>query len=239
MLINELAHKYNISIRTLRYYDEIELLKPKRNESNIRIYDSYQIERLELILLFKMFNFNLSSIKTILDSKDNTLLNASLHDELHTITDNLRELSHKKQLIQSLLQSFGNEEISKSTIRRFIQEQLYFNINDERTISMIEKSDSTILEIGVGLIPIASNELGEPLLKAIKETRENLEKIYSEKLKLVRVRDNIDLEPLAYQIIFENEIITKSKVTSIDHNDQVSTIVEALKPFLLLAKQNN
>ncbi len=238
MLINKLASKYNISIRTLRYYDEIELLKSNRNESNIRIYDLSQIERLELILLFKMFNFNLSSIREILNSKDNHLLNVSLHDELHSISNKLSELGHKKQLIQSLIQSFGKEEISKSTIRRFIQKQLYFNINDERTISMIEKSDSTILEIGVGLIPIASNELGEPLLKAIKETREKLEKIYSEKLKLVRVRDNEDLEPLAYQIIFESEIITKSKVTSNDYNEQVSTIIESLKPYLLLAKQN-
>jgi DNA-binding transcriptional MerR regulator len=40
MQINEVAKLVNISVRTLHYYDEIDLLNPKKiNSSGYRIYD--------------------------------------------------------------------------------------------------------------------------------------------------------------------------------------------------------
>ncbi len=236
MLINELAKKYKISIRSLRYYEEIGLLTSTRNSSNIRVYDDVQIENLKLILLLKIFNFSLSSIKEILTSKDKTLLGQKLQQELSDLTQNIDELNYKRHLIKSLLHAFGEEEISTAAIQRFIEEQVFFKAEEERTIAMLEKSDTVILEIGTDLIPIASPDNQEPLLRAIKETRQDLESLYKEDLKLVRVRDNEDLSPLTYQIIYKGSIVSKSTVTSQDHMSQVETIMETLKPYLLLSK---
>lgn len=237
MLINELAKTYKISIRTLRYYEEIGLLTSTRNSSNIRVYDDTQIEKLELILLLKMLNFNLTSIKEILNSKDKALLGHKLRKELENLTINIDDLNHKRQVIKSLLQAFRTEEISTTSIQSFIQEQLYFKAEEERTIAMLEKSDTVILEIGTGLIPIALPENKEPLLKAIKQSREELETLYKENLKPVRVRDKEeDLDPLSYQIIYKNKTLLTSTLTSEDQKIQVDTIITALKPYLLLSK---
>ena len=52
--IKELSQLTGISIRTLRYYDEIGLLKPTRlTEAGYRLYDDKALERLQEILFFK------------------------------------------------------------------------------------------------------------------------------------------------------------------------------------------
>lgn len=46
--ISQLAKLAGISTRTLRYYDEINLLKPKRiNSSGYRIYGQEEVDRLQ------------------------------------------------------------------------------------------------------------------------------------------------------------------------------------------------
>lgn len=53
--IQKLAQLAGISIRTLRYYDEIDILKPARiNSSGYRIYGQDEIDRLQQILFYKL-----------------------------------------------------------------------------------------------------------------------------------------------------------------------------------------
>ena len=52
--IKQLANLSGVSTRTLRYYDEIDLLKPKRiGENGYRIYETEQIDTLEQILCYR------------------------------------------------------------------------------------------------------------------------------------------------------------------------------------------
>ena len=49
--IQKLAHLAGVSTRTLRYYDEVGILKPKRlSSSGYRIYGSKEVDRLQQIL---------------------------------------------------------------------------------------------------------------------------------------------------------------------------------------------
>ena len=57
--INELSKIAKISTRTLRYYDEIDLLKPKRiNSSGYRIYGEYEVDKLQQILFIKLWDLS-------------------------------------------------------------------------------------------------------------------------------------------------------------------------------------
>ena len=52
--IKEVSQLTGISIRTLRYYDEIGLLKPVRiKENQYRLYDDKALEKLQEIMFFK------------------------------------------------------------------------------------------------------------------------------------------------------------------------------------------
>lgn len=67
--VKEISRLTGISVRTLHYYDEINLLKPtKTTDAGYRLYDDTALERLHSILLFRELQFSLKEIRTILDS---------------------------------------------------------------------------------------------------------------------------------------------------------------------------
>lgn len=67
--VQKLSKLAGISPRTIRYYDEIGLLKPKRiNSSEYRIYGKEEVDRLQQILFYRELGLNLESITEILDS---------------------------------------------------------------------------------------------------------------------------------------------------------------------------
>jgi len=64
--VQKLAQMAGVSARTLRYYDEIGILKPARiNSSGYRIYGQAEIDRLQQILFYRELGVNLESIKDI------------------------------------------------------------------------------------------------------------------------------------------------------------------------------
>lgn len=67
--VKEISRLTGVSVRTLHYYDERDLLKPtKVTEAGYRLYDDTALERLHSILLFRELQFPLKEIKAILDS---------------------------------------------------------------------------------------------------------------------------------------------------------------------------
>lgn len=65
--INKLANIAGVSTRTLRYYDEIDLLKPCRiNSSGYRIYGEKEIDILQQIMFYRSMDMKLSDIKDII-----------------------------------------------------------------------------------------------------------------------------------------------------------------------------
>jgi len=71
MKIKEVSNLANISIRTLHYYDEINLLKPNSfDSSGYRNYDEKNLEKLHKIMFLKEMDFSLLEIKEILNNDD-------------------------------------------------------------------------------------------------------------------------------------------------------------------------
>jgi Predicted transcriptional regulators len=67
--VRQLAEIAGISSRTLRYYDEIGLLKPARtNSSGYRIYGQREVDRLQQILFYRELGVDLERIKEIIDA---------------------------------------------------------------------------------------------------------------------------------------------------------------------------
>ncbi|WEV70447.1 MerR family transcriptional regulator [Lactobacillus sp. ESL0785] len=60
-----------LSARTLRYYEQLGLIKPERDStSNYRQYQENDVTTLQQILIFKKMNFRLSVIKDILQNPE-------------------------------------------------------------------------------------------------------------------------------------------------------------------------
>lgn len=67
--VHELGELAGVSARTIRYYDQIGLLKPaKLNPSGYRIYGPAEVDRLQQILFYRELGVSLKKIKEILNS---------------------------------------------------------------------------------------------------------------------------------------------------------------------------
>ncbi|THF81727.1 MerR family transcriptional regulator [Cohnella fermenti] len=67
--IQKLARMAGVSTRTLRYYDEIGLLKPARlTSSGYRIYGGHELERLQHILFYRELEVDLDTIARIVNA---------------------------------------------------------------------------------------------------------------------------------------------------------------------------
>ena len=67
--VKEVSMITGVSIRTLRYYDEIGLLKQTElTETGYRFYDNKALEKLQKILFFRELEIPLIDIKKIMDT---------------------------------------------------------------------------------------------------------------------------------------------------------------------------
>ncbi len=94
--IQKLSSLAGISTRTLRYYDEIGLLKPARiSSSGYRIYGQREVDLLQQIMFYRELGVNLETIKDILTSKD--------FNELDALKQHLVKLLAQKQQLELLI----------------------------------------------------------------------------------------------------------------------------------------
>lgn len=94
--VQKLAKIAGISTRTLRYYDEIEILKPARiNSSGYRIYGEKEVDRLQQIMLYREMGVNLETIKTIVTKAS--------FDEAAALQEHLKHLLAQRNQIDQLI----------------------------------------------------------------------------------------------------------------------------------------
>ena len=107
MNIGEAAKKSGLSVKTVRYYDEINLIKPIKNKAtNYRHYTTADLAKLQFIGKARRFNFSIKECKELLSLYENqnrsskevrnlTLTKIAEIDLKLTELENLREqLSH-------------------------------------------------------------------------------------------------------------------------------------------------
>ena len=107
MNIGEAAKKSGLSVKTVRYYDEINLIKPIKNKAtNYRHYTTADLAKLQFIGKARRFNFSIKECKELLSLYENknrsskevrnlTLMKIAEIDVKLTELENLREqLSH-------------------------------------------------------------------------------------------------------------------------------------------------
>jgi len=229
MLINDVARKYDISTRTLRYYEELNLIKSQRNERNTRVYDQASIKRLEMILLFKHLNFSLSDIRAIFHEASPDL-NKRLKSQLLNVDHAIMELKYKRTLIQSALKTYGSGDLSQATLQSFLEEQLFIRSNEERWLQMRDYKEIR-LEIGEGLIPIAIEEA--PLFLAIKTLRQELKEKHNIEMDKIRVRDMTDLAFEEIRILIGDDVIIRKEITGTQLDIQVDQIITHLKSVVI------
>ncbi|MGD9569548.1 MAG: MerR family transcriptional regulator [Sedimentibacter sp.] len=95
-----------VSTRALRYYDEIEILKPARiNSSGYRIYGEKEVDLLQQIMFYRELGLDLDSIKEIISSPN--------FDERNALKQHYKELLARRQQLDALIHNVEKTIFSK------------------------------------------------------------------------------------------------------------------------------
>ena len=90
--VQKLARLAGVSARTLRYYDEIGILKPARiNSSGYRIYGKKEVEILQQVLFYRELGVDLENTREIITSPDFNALQA-LHEHRQKLLEKKEQL---------------------------------------------------------------------------------------------------------------------------------------------------
>ncbi|RKM61486.1 MerR family transcriptional regulator [Butyrivibrio sp. CB08] len=105
----ELAKKLGVSARTVRFYDEKELLNPcDYSESGYRLYDENSVLRLQKILMLKYMDFSLEQIADMM-KKDEAVIDMqkSLEQQEELLLD---KREHITRLIEAIRKTKNSDE---------------------------------------------------------------------------------------------------------------------------------
>lgn len=115
--ISDLAEEFGLTTRTIRYYEELGLLKPRRSEGGRRLYSGREYTQLKLVLRGKRFGFSLDEIKemVLLFDEDRTgekQLERTIeygNEKLAEVNERIAELVEIKGEIEKLLADFNGK----------------------------------------------------------------------------------------------------------------------------------
>lgn len=129
--VQKLARLAGVSARTLRYYDEVGLLKPARISANgYRIYGEAEVDTLQQILFFRALGLELSTIAAVMHDPAFDRLSA-LQSHLHALEDQRARLE--------LLIGNVQKTIEKEEGRRTMSDKEKFEGFKQRMIDDNEK----------------------------------------------------------------------------------------------------
>ncbi len=96
--IGQLAKLAGVTTRTLRYYDQIGLLKPTRtSEAGYRLYDSAGVDALQQILFYRALGVGPDEIKSI--------MNAPSFDRQNALEEHLAALLARRGQLDALIET--------------------------------------------------------------------------------------------------------------------------------------
>lgn len=145
--INEISKLYGIGVDSLRYYEKVGVLKPRRDSNGYRLYSLKDIYKLNIIRDLRRLDFSMQQIKEYLDnlSIDNTL--EMLENEQELIQRQMEKLRATRLSIRSRmdnLRMLSNVVTEEFTVKTF-QKRLCLRLNAE--ITRDEETDFAIKKL--------------------------------------------------------------------------------------------
>lgn len=241
MKINDVAKKYKTTKRSLRYYEEIGLIKSTRiGAAQSRCFDDISINRLEQILLLRSVQFSIKDISLVLLSDNADTAFEIFLNRLKELNKKIDELTYFKAIISSFIKIGSNIGIDNINIYQLLKDQIYIHHNDERMINMEKSYEGDIikLEFGLGIVPIISPKENSNFLEQIKAMRNKLENETSKDIPLIRVCDNGELKDLQYRISIKGKTLIDNDLEIVPETDRASEILRYLE-FIVKSNIDN
>ena len=141
--IGQVSKFFSISTRTLRYYEQIGLIKPvKKDDFAYRMYNEETIKRLSQIIVLRKLRIPLKQIAVILQRADTNVAIEVFERNLADIEDEITALSTIRSVIKTFIEHLNLE----STIFTLPDDEGLLEIVDSLTITKINFKEEKPLE---------------------------------------------------------------------------------------------
>lgn len=223
--VKDVSEITGVSIRTLRYYDEIGLLKPTElTEAGYWLYDNKALEKLQEIMFFRELEIPLADIKEMMENPD--------YDREQALSAQKTLLEHKRNRLNGIIEliadvtkgvntmsfeAFNNEDVQKiidHTLSCMSKESIDMQVEEYGSMEKFREhlssgfaNEQVVADLlkwygskekAMEAVMQATGDPGE-----IKEEQEENEKIYR---RFMAAKENGDkeLEHSAVEMLAEN-----------------------------------
>ena len=139
--INDVVDSFGISSRTLRYYEEMGLLRSSHPDNKSqRYYDAAALERLKQIIVLRKLQISVKDIVTVFKSEDMAALIQAFVDKLESIDTEISALSELRRLVDDFLHKMLMNGVKKISAITLLYEET------EKRLAAADKSESLTFE---------------------------------------------------------------------------------------------
>lgn len=167
MKIRDVSSKYHITARTLRYYEDMGLLKSIRRDGvAYRMYDENAVKRIEQILILRKLNISIKDIQRIFSASGSEVVLEVLGKKVENIDDEVLLLQELKGIVLDFIREIeqlnftDNSHIKQLYDKAKEIETQFTNVeyigkpaNISRLIEITEKLDKKIPDVMVVRVP--------------------------------------------------------------------------------------
>jgi DNA-binding transcriptional MerR regulator len=149
MTIYAVSREFNVSTRTLRYYEQIGLLQSaKKEDYAYRAYDDAAVKRLRQILLLRKLRISLKDIGVLLKNNDAAAAVEVFSKSLNEISSEIAALSVIRSILQTLIERlmdtagvrFDPDILKEESMVKIVGSLVSskFNFKEDRSMEMEE-----------------------------------------------------------------------------------------------------
>ncbi|WP_429146439.1 MerR family transcriptional regulator [Anaerotaenia torta] len=159
--IRDVSVKYDISARTLRYYEDMGLITSTRSKDYAyRLYDEASVKRLEQILILRKLNISIKDIQRIFHTSGSEIVLEVLGKKVNDIDEEVALLHELKEIVLEFIRQIQQADFGKESDINFLYKKakeietqivnVDYNGNPstvKRLLEVTEKLDNKIPDI--------------------------------------------------------------------------------------------
>ena len=165
--IRDVSVKYDISARTLRYYEDMGLITSARSDDYAyRMYDETAVTRLEQILILRKLNISVKDIQRIFSTSGAEVVLEVLGKKVDTIDEEVSLLHELKEIVLEFIRQIEQADFGKESDVKLLYEKakeienqlvnVDYNGNPStvnRLLDVAEKLDKKVPDVMIVRIP--------------------------------------------------------------------------------------
>ncbi len=122
--IREISARYDITARTLRYYEDMGLLASSRSEDYAyRLYDEAAVKRLEQILVLRRLNISIRDIQRIFSAPGSEVVLEVLHQKAADIDKEVALLQQLKEIVLEFIHQMEQADFGRDSDVKLLYEK--------------------------------------------------------------------------------------------------------------------